>query len=156
MKYPYQFEIQKAAEEFGLNPDHVAAHCCIESSFRPAAIRFEAAFQKKYIDDNPKYKKEPESTRILLATSIGLMQIMGVVAHEYGLPMFDLYRLEEADTGLRYGCKHLKHYLDKYKTLENAVAAYNAGSPRKTVDGKYVNQDYVNKVLKKYTQYKEV
>jgi soluble lytic murein transglycosylase-like protein len=55
--------------------------------------------------------------------------------------------------GLRYGIRHLLKFYTKYGDWPDALAAYNAGSPRKAADGKYLNQSYVDKVLKFWTQF---
>lgn len=153
MKYPFQTAIEAAARKHGLDPDLVAAVCYVESSFRPEAIRYEPAFQKKYIDVNHKYQDTPEATRRLLASSLGIMQVMGVVAVEYGLEIRYLNWLVSLDTGLDYGCRHLARYMKKYG-LDDAVAAYNSGTPKRDKNGIYRNQGYVTKVLEKYREYR--
>lgn len=85
------------------------------------------------------------------ATSWGPMHVMGSVARELGftdpLPL-----LFQPDIGSEYGCKKLKTLVDKYVNEPSAIAAYNAGSPRKiilngSVTPEYTNQAYVNEVL---------
>lgn len=153
MRYPFEEIIRVMAEKHGLDPDLVAAFCYVESSFRPEAIRHEPAFQKKYIDVNHKYQDVPEATRRMLASSLGIMQVMGVVAVEYGLEIRYLNWLVSLDTGLDYGCRHLARYMKKYG-LDDAVAAYNSGTPKRDKNGIYRNQGYVTKVLKKFNEFK--
>lgn len=153
MKYLFQTAIEAAARKYGLDPDLVAAFCYVESSFRPEAVRYEPAFQKKYIDVNHKYQDTPEATRRLLASSLGIMQVMGVVAVEYGLEITQLSWLTSLDVGLDYGCRHLARYMNKYG-LDDAIAAYNAGTPRRNKNGIYRNQGYIDKVLKEFSEFK--
>lgn len=79
--------------------------------------------------------------------SWGRMQIMGAVAREYG---YARHFPELCSVlGIEYGCMHLarlkKRFFDKYG-LQGVIAAYNAGTPRKTDSG-WENQAYVDKVL---------
>ena len=37
-------------------------------------------------------------------------------------------------------------FLMRHKKMDEAIAAYNAGSPRYRADGKFENQGYVDKV----------
>jgi soluble lytic murein transglycosylase-like protein len=86
-------------------------------------------------------------------TSWGLMQVMGAVAREYGHEGH-CGLLFKPEIGLDYGCRHLKMYFDKFSDWKDAVASYNAGSPRKREDGSYQNQAYVDKVSKRFEQIK--
>jgi hypothetical protein len=91
-------------------------------------------------------------------TSWGLFQIMGAVARELGFrgssfdvntPSAYIYGLNGMN-GVIYGLLHFKNYMNKYektKGIEAAIASYNAGSPRRRADGRYVNQAYVDKVM---------
>ncbi len=183
-KYPFEPEIKKAAQAHGLDPDLVAAVCWQESKFNPDALRWEPKFQRKYIDRHPTYEKLDSKTRNLLASSLGLMQVMGVIAHEFGLPLTLLEDLYKPAVGLEYGCKKLQNLMRRYGVeenpkseyrlpqetsskarqsraarnprLEDAVAAYNAGIARRGDKGGYKNQGYVDKVLKKYQGYKRI
>ena len=64
----------------------------------------------------------------------------------------DLPNLIKPAIGLRIGCQYLKSLTVKYPKVADAVAAYNAGSPRKNEDGTYVNQAYVDKVSDKFLE----
>ena len=59
----------------------------------------------------------------------GLMQVMPFWKNEIGSPEDDLYN---PLTSLRYGCRILRHYLDRYPNAVEALAAYN-GSHGRTV-----------------------
>jgi len=52
----------------------------------------------------------------------GLMQVMPFWKDIYGRPDDDLYN---PITSLRYGCTILRHYIDRHRTIEDALAAYN-------------------------------
>ena len=84
--------------------------------------------------------------------SFGLMQILYGMAKHYGMwgSPFKLYR---PDLGIKYGCKHLRFIMRRYKNLKDVVSVYNAGSVRKTSDGHYSNQEYVDDVMKFYYEY---
>lgn len=127
----------------GLKPALVRAIVAVESSGNPRAVRYEPAFYERYV----KGSKYPQEEHKLLASSLGLLQIMGLVAREHGFtgPLEQLFIPE---VNLLYGCLHLARFQAKYATLEEVVASYNAGGPRRGPDGRYVNQSYVDRVLK--------
>jgi soluble lytic murein transglycosylase-like protein len=160
VEIPFKKEIGTAAREYGLEPALVAAICSVESSFQPGAIRFEPKFKRKYVDPHPRYRDLGEETKALLASSMGLMQTMGVVAHEDGLPISRLRDLFIPGIGLEFGCKELAQLYGRYEQspeglrMSDVVAAYNAGSARIGKGGKYLNQPYVDRVLKKYRELK--
>lgn len=149
--YPFQKEIELAAQKHGLDPVLVAAICSSESDFRPEASRYEPKFQAHYIDCHPRYLILPDDTRNMLATSIGLMQIMGVAAVELGLKPYDIEDLFDVVVNLEYGCRYLAKKYKKYgPKVEPVIAAYNAGSPRKGPKGNWVNAKYVGRTMKRY------
>ncbi len=120
-----------------------------ESSFNPYAARYEPHYRwlvtpEKFFRN---YTTNPETEVILQKTSIGLMQLMGANyrALGYTRPLTAVF--EDVDTQIRYGIKFFLNLYEKYESIPAAVAAYNAGSPRKTQTGRYVNQAYVDKVL---------
>jgi len=75
----------------------------------------------------------------------GLMQVMPFWKEVYGNVEDDLYQYQ---VSLRYGCTILRHYIDKYPTTEQALAAYNGSL------GRTVYSDKVLKRLNKRWQYK--
>lgn len=167
MTCPYQSQITAAAAKHGLDPCLVAAVCSVESSFMPDALRYEGKFQDRYIDPHPQYCFLPDNLRCLLASSLGLMQVMGLTAAELGLSLHHLESLFEVEEGLEYGCRVLADKVKKYgdggkkgegfplQALEPAIAAYNSGTPRKGPKGNWVNFKYVLKVMRKYQEYKK-
>lgn len=85
-------------------------------------------------------------------TSWGLMQIMGATAREMGFdePFFSALCADPAK-GLRYGCLYLRRLADRFLDQHDwagVVAAYNAGSPRYDDRGAFMNQSYVDKVMR--------
>jgi len=166
-KYPFETEITAAAAKHGLNPDLIAAFCWRESRFKPEAYRYEPKFQRKYIDRHPNYEKLDYQTRHNLATSFGLMQVLGVTAHELGFPFLLLENLYKPECGLEYGCRKLKKLFERYgvhgsdnadlptpNSLTDAISAYNAGTAKRGAKGGYVNNGYVVDVLMKYDKYR--
>jgi soluble lytic murein transglycosylase-like protein len=73
------------------------------------------------------------------------------VARELGFTD-SLIRLCEPFNAYEYGCAKLAECLKRFPAVPSAVAAYNAGTPRITADGKsFVNQQYVDSVLGYYS-----
>jgi soluble lytic murein transglycosylase-like protein len=89
---------------------------------------------------------ETTEMAMLQMTSWGYMQIMGAVGREFGLTG-SILQLLEPKTNFKFACLLLKRLARKYKERSDIFAAYNAGSPIKTLDGKYKNEGYVDKVL---------
>ncbi len=120
-----------------------------ESSFNPYAARYEPNYRWLVSPERfyRFYTSNPETEIILQKTSLGLMQLMGANyrALGYTRPLTQVF--EDVDAQIRYGIKHFLNYYEKYESLPKAIAAYNAGSPRKTQTGRYVNQKYVDTVL---------
>lgn len=136
--------IQREAPSTGLPWELVYAVCVAESSGREFAIKCEP--QYKYLVGESLSVGERWGQK----HSWGLMQVMGGVAREWGFtgPFTDLWIPE---VGVHYGMKHLKRFYDKHKNWPDTIASYNAGRPVR-VDGRYVNQDYVDKVLKLWNE----
>lgn len=142
--------IVAAATRAGVDPDLACAIAKVESSYNPWAIRFEPKWSYPYDVAACALKTgvTAETEGTLQACSWGLMQIMGAVAREMG---FDetMPALCDPDRAVLYGCLHLKRFLTRYAGDEpSAIAAYNAGSARKGPDGRFVNQDYVDRVTR--------
>lgn len=142
----------KYAKLYHLNPLLVASVVEVESSGDPLAIRYEPAW--KYFVTPAIFALKNDITedteRILQSCSFGLMQVMGGVARELGF-IGQLPKLFEPDVGLNLGCRKLSLLSQKYKRLEEVLASYNAGTPRLMANGKFVNQAYVDKVLRRMT-----
>jgi len=150
---PFQDVIVRTAKKFDLPIGLIFAICKVESNFTPTAMRWEPGFYHKYI--KPKKDEIPFEEAIGNAVSFGLMQIMGSTARWMGYER-DLTGLWQPIINLNYGCKYLNKLRKRYEKIEDAIAAYNAGSVRKTEEGAYINQPYVDKVLEYWKKYTEI
>ena len=74
--------------------------------------------------------------------AVGLMQVMPFWKKELGDPSDNLLKI---DINVRYGCAILRHYINRYKTLERALGAYNGSLGR---------MKYPDKVFAKMKQFK--
>jgi soluble lytic murein transglycosylase-like protein len=139
--------VNKIAIECGLSPDLVDAIVQVESSYRPEVTRFEPKYKHLYAPD-----VFAKRHKILLGqecknqrTSFGLMQIMGGTARWLGFKGI-FSELFEPEINIRFGCRYLKKLRFLCTSDDDLIASYNAGSPRRSADGAYVNQSYVDKV----------
>lgn len=82
-------------------------------------------------------------------TSWGLMQIMGGTARGVGFRGYFPQLCASPALGIHYGAMYLKSRIARTRTLEEAVATYNAG-PGELLDGKIDNRAYVDEVLANY------
>ena len=139
--------VEALAAKYHLDADLVYAICEVESSHNSLAMRYEPAYTYLYFPRESasllpcSYETEVTAQK----TSWGMMQVMGAVAREHGFKGW-LTELCQDAIGIEYGCKHLSTFHRKYEEESDMIAAYNAGSARKTKGGMYVNQAYVNKV----------
>lgn len=126
-----KYSIAAAAKKHGVPLELVTAIVQVESSGNTHAVRFEGGFYDRYIKDREwqTYGAVSKSTeRIGLATSWGLMQIMGAVARERGFeaPFFAL--LCEPEIGTDYGCRHLAYLWGRENgDWPRVIRAYNTG-----------------------------
>jgi len=74
--------------------------------------------------------------------AVGLMQVMPFWKKELGKTDDNLLSIE---TNVRYGCAIIRHYLDRYKTYDRALGAYNGSLGR---------MKYPNKVYAKMKKFK--
>jgi soluble lytic murein transglycosylase-like protein len=87
--------------------------------------------------------------------SWGLMQVMLSTARSVlNMPDMTTTQLINPRINIEAGTKFLADNWTRFGNLRDAVAAYNAGSPRLGADGKYVNAAYVDRVFKNYNTYK--
>ncbi len=150
-------KISKHASSQGIDPCLVASIVMVESEGVPEVTRYEPNW--RHFKDAEKHSFTSgiteETEKIHQATSWGIMQVMGAVAREL---KFDgsLPELIDIDKGLYVGCAKLRQLLNKHgsENIKDAIAAYNAGSPQKNQNGSYINQGYVDKVMKFYTELK--
>lgn len=136
--------VEDVASRYELDPFLVGAIVYIESGGNPLAMRYESHYRWLVKDAERPLTCTADTEQILQKCSFGLMQMMGAVARERGLKGW-MTELFDPELNLEIGCRHLARFFHRYEVMDDAVASYNAGSPRKK-DGKYVNQGYVDKV----------
>lgn len=117
---------EKYAAKYGLNVALVCALIEHESSWNTYAVRFEPAFEERYI--KPALPGAPTTRELTLAMSFGLMQIMGETAVEFGFVGRFLTELCDPDVGLNYGCKKLQKCISIHGDERTALLAYNGGA----------------------------
>lgn len=149
---PLDSLIAAAAQNHQLPVALVKAIVQVESAGNTWAIRYEPRFYDKYVAPQPVRGQPPCTSQTearLLACSFGLMQIMGATARAVGFKGVFLTELCRPELGLDYGCRYLTKLIRLHQGLHGypgVVAAYNAGSPRKTSSGAWANQAYVDKI----------
>ena len=140
-------EIEDVAQDQNVPANIIAAIVQTESSGNPQSVRFEPHY--KYLfktRENAQDNRITEATEtVMQMTSFGLTQIMGAVARELGLKG-SIFQLLEPKTNLTYCALLLKRLAKKYSQKDDLIAAYNAGSAVKGLDGRFKNQQYVDKV----------
>lgn len=165
--------IIREAKSYDLNPAVMLAIAQVESSFSTWAMRFEPGYRWMYDVVNKKPFRRASSIEVYSVTSPpdfpyrqnigsrstewigqktswGLFQVMGAVARECGYDMA-FPALCDSVVGARYGIMHYHNLHNRFVSKggeEAVIAAYNAGSPRKRMDGKWENQEYVERVLR--------
>jgi soluble lytic murein transglycosylase len=126
--------VNEMGRKYNIEPAWIKAHIKAESNWDVNASRFEA------------HKVD---------ASWGLMQLLLVTARGVlGNKELTTTQLINPRVNIEAGTKFLSQLLDRFGNMRDAIAAYNAGSPRLNAQGKYVNQDYVDKVTKNYNLYK--
>ena len=108
-----------------LDPVLVCAVIEQESNWNPFAVRFEPAFEARYI--HPAVPASPTTLELTKAMSFGLMQMMGEVAIEFGWRGSFLTDLCDPDIGVDYGCRKLRKCFVLHSDPEPALLAYNGG-----------------------------
>lgn len=110
MLYPLPFReaIQKAAEEFNVDPLYIAAMMREESRFQPEVVSGAGAH--------------------------GLMQLMPqtaeMIARKLGIRDFSVAMLRDPEVNIRLGTWYIRFLLDRYGDLVLVSGAYNAGEGR--------------------------
>jgi soluble lytic murein transglycosylase-like protein len=120
----YRSLIERIAKGHGLDVNLVEAVVLRESSGQTDAFRFEPKFFDRYLKGKPEYKGQNPRR---VSSSYGLLQVMYTTAQQYGYsePPEHLFVPE---TGLHYGCLHLRAMLHRFNgNVRTALAAYNGG-----------------------------
>lgn len=151
--------VNNFAKYYNIDAVLLGAVVQVESAGNPNAVRFEPNFQHTFdiFQLANAIGCSPATMEVMQKMSWGLMQVMGSVAYEQGLgreiepnnkwPS----ALLQPEVGMRYGCLHLRKKIDQYGAAPDIVyAAYNAGAPRKTKGGFFLNQGNVDKFLTFY------
>lgn len=99
--------------------------------------------------------------------SIGLMQVRLSTAQWIGCKAKTQKDLLNENLNVSCACLYIEKLSLRYDRVEDVVAAYNAGSARicrtgklkpsgKSCQiGKYINQDYVDKVMRSYNEFQK-
>ena len=143
---------KRIAKREGVHDKLLAAIIDTESNWCVWACRYEPGW-RWFLNPKQWSKRLHQTTKtewMQQATSYGLCQVMGTVARELGFKSF-LAELCDPEINLIYGAKKLKTLCNKYYLMDDVIAAYNAGKPRKKINDKYRNQGYVDKVNKNFT-----
>lgn len=137
------------------DPQIIDAIIIAESAYDPFAIRYEVEYD--YVSKAPDYAKINQTS---VATEIigqkiswGLGQVMGGTARGLGYKL-QLPMLCDPTVNIELMIEFIQQLEAKYKTLDDVIASYNAGIPRKLPTGFYRNQQYVDKVHEAMTVYK--
>jgi soluble lytic murein transglycosylase-like protein len=117
-----------------VEPALIAATIGTESSGDPDAFRWEG---------------------VTWGYSYGLMQILYPTAQQMGYEG-NPQGLFDPDTNIEYGARYLRHQRTRYKTLAEAIAAYNAGTATWTEYGRLTNATYVQRVLDRIPGYRSL
>ena len=137
------------AAKYGLDKNLVLAIIKKESDGEVYTQRYEPDFRYFFdpISFSRRLRISVETERMCQSTSYGLMQVMGAVFRERGFVRY-LAECFDPVINIEYGCKHLQSFYQRYNNIIDAVASYNAGSPRKVPDSNmYINQHYIDSVL---------
>jgi soluble lytic murein transglycosylase-like protein len=131
---------RERAEAHSLDPDLVCAIVEQESGWEPLAIRYEPAFQKRYVEPLGLGQTETVARSI----SWGLLQLMGQAARELGFKGH-MGQLLDPAVGLEWGCKHFANKLARANgNVEKALLYWNGGS----------RPEYAKEVMARVGKYK--
>ncbi len=147
--YPLKYKelVFEYADYYGLERALVFAMIKTESSFDPNAVS--------------------------RAGAVGLMQITNktgkYIAQKLGVEKYDL---KNDNDNINFGCYYIKYLYIRFKNMDTALVAYNAGEGNVTLwlmdnklskDGKTLNnipfeesREYLNKIHKNFEKYKKL
>lgn len=148
--------VNAKANTYNIDPKIIAATILTESFNNPWIPRFEPAYKWLYYPRilAEKFGCALETMEMMQRTSWGLMHVMGATFYELGgdkeIIPFPTIMINSED-GIEYGSRYLKKLQQKYGDDPSTLAAaYNAGSPRLTKGGLFVNQRHVDRFTKHY------
>lgn len=131
-----------------LQPEMILAIIETESDGNPYAATYHANYSWINMQTKRPADCHPNTESVQQRMAWGLMQIMGATARNIGFEGW-LTELTIPVVNIAIGMKYLAGLSERYLEsdgIDGVIAAYNAGSPKKTADGKYRNQAYVDKV----------
>jgi len=145
--------IKRVSNDYQIDACLIEAISEHESSMRMFALRYESHLKdniyfREHMDEHGKDPDLPWHS-----CSYGLMQILywnmvaKLPASIKALPAYELVGMP--DLTLQLAVEHFKELLTKYRDIEEAVSAYNAGEP---THKNYKN--YVKPIVDKYTELK--
>jgi len=139
--------ITDKSKELGVDETLALAIASVESHFNTLAVRFEPEFKYTLnIETHAKAANISYATeKVFQATSLGVMQIMGLVARECGFKGNLARLIVEPELAIHYSLIKLKKLCDRYENEDHVIAAYNRGSVLRK-NNQFVNQEYVDKV----------
>ena len=138
------------AKKYGLKKLFLKAVAICESSLDTTAYRYEPAFWKRYLKDNPEWKNR-EQTEV--SASYGLMQLMYTTAWGLGFrgsgeDLYDPVINVELIDNIK---KNRIHFNTPFNPLSVAMARYNGGSYKNPDKEGWVRNDkYMRRVFKEY------
>lgn len=133
--------ITEAARATSVRPSLLMGLAWKESSYLWWAAKFEPGYPYLWdVKNNKPTRVEAETGALGICspatelqfqrTSLGVCQVMGATAREFGFREALLTRLLDVKLGATYGAKYLASLLARHKGDESdAVSAYNAGAP---------------------------
>ncbi len=132
----------------GIRPQVIEAIIKVESADVVKSARYERNFFFTYkVESYAKLHKITVATeKMFQKCSWGLMQLMGGTARWAGFTGW-LPDLLEPEQNLYWGCEYFRKVCLKYINVNDQISVYNAGSVRRKSDGRYLNQEYVDKVM---------
>ena len=128
---PYNEAIERISREYGNDPALVKAIIRVESNFR------EKANLKTAVEDS-------RGLGQINTLQTGVLRNLGI----------DASRLYEPEYNIAAVNRFLNDIKKRYRNVLDIMAAYNAGSARRSASGEYVNQAYVDKVSRFYDLYR--
>lgn len=131
-----------------LPPEMILAIIEAESDGNPYAATYHANYSWINMQTKRPADCHPNTESVHQRMAWGLMQIMGATARDIGFERW-LTELTIPVVNIAIGMKYLAGLSERYLEshgIDGVIAAYNAGSPKKTADGKYRNQAYVDRI----------
>lgn len=147
-----------AAQQAQIPPELILAIIEVESNGQPYAARINPTYAYTMPQARRPAICNMDTELYMQRTSWGLMQIMGATARSVGFDGW-LPELAEPHVNIQVGVAIIGNLMTRHQKkygVAGVIAAYNAGSPRVRGDGKFINQGYVDKVMKAMEKYKAV